>query len=113
MNWLAWLFSPESWWLWLLMGGGAGVAAFFVPAILPALTAIWNALPSWARTALLAAGTLGASMLVAWSYGYRQRAAEEKARRANAAARRKEIDNEVGRLSDRDLDRELDRWMRD
>lgn len=88
-----------------------GLALWFAsPIILP----IWHLIPLPARVAI--AGVVAA--FLAWIAG-RNRGrsnAEEEERRRNAEAlqKRTEVDRDVGKMSDQEVDQKLrDRWSRD
>lgn len=103
----SWLIDATPTWLWavgLLFGFAASFRVW---------SPIWGLLPPAVRIAIIALITTAGAYLA----GRHRGAANEKARqeksRAAAASKRQEIDNEVDALSDSDVARRLDRWMRD
>lgn len=108
---IAYIFDQIPWWLYLLLGGLAAGALFyfFSPILIP----LWAATPKSVKIAL---GAVGAAFL-AFIYGINRgnRNAREMQAKQNAQAvqKRTETDNEIAKLGDADLDRRLDKWMRD
>jgi len=107
MDWLSWAFNYVPWWVWLVAVLVA--AGFTVQFWLP----IWAVMPNWLKVALAAVG----AVLTAYVAGRNRGSKDERDRRAKADAHaiqnRKETDDEVRNLPADDLDRGLDKWMRD
>lgn len=110
---LGWIMDHVPWWVPLIVGGGGiGAALFFVPGLLPALLRVWAALPTPVKWVL----TGGAVAFFTWWAGRnvgRRNAAEAQRRRdAEAWRRRRETNAEVGKMTDEELDRELEKNRR-
>jgi hypothetical protein len=107
MDTLAYAFNYVPWWVWTIIV--VVLVAVFWQALLP----IWLALPKWLKGLILAAGAL----LTAYVAGRNKGSKDERDRRAkadaNAIQNRKDVDDEVRNLPADDLDRRLDKWMRD
>lgn len=103
--------------LWLLLGMGPWMAIAAVAVVLGWGPAIVTLLANSrvARWAVIVAA-IGWTLILAMARGRREGREEALAgvQEANAAARadRERIEGEVGRLSDEDVDRELQRWTR-
>jgi threonine/homoserine/homoserine lactone efflux protein len=99
------------WWGWLIIIGvpTGAVFYFFSPIIIP----LWTATPRWLKALLMFVG----AVFVAFMGGrYRGRAnaeQEERERNADALQKRQEVDNDIGKLSEDDVQKRLDRWRRD
>lgn len=76
------------------------------------IAALWTALTSRIGCYLAAIGAAFAILFAAYSKGKSDAAAKTTERRLNEIKKAREIENEVDRLGDDALDRELDRWMR-
>lgn len=78
-----------------------------------ALLPIWLTLPKWLKGLIIGAGAL----LTAYIAGRNKGSRDERGGRAKADAHaiqnRKDVDDEVRNLPAGDLDRRLDKWMRD
>lgn len=96
-------------WGWMVIFGVPSIIALYY--LSPILLPIWRMLPAPVKGILIAAGV----GLMAYLGGrWRGRAnAEEEERRRNADAlnKRAEVDNEIGRMSGKEVDKKLrDRW---
>lgn len=107
MDWLSYAFNFVPWWLWLV---GLLIAAivtwqFWAP--------IWAVLPKPVKIALATVGAI----LAAYAAGRNRGSKDERDQRAKKDARaiqkRKETDDEIRNLPADDLDRRIDKWMRD
>lgn len=102
-------FSLIPWWVW------AALAAVLLAVALlyaPWIVALWARLPSWFRRVVVLVGTLGLAYIAGRNRGAHD--VQEAQNKANARANeiRKEVDDEVSNLSDADLDKRYDRWVR-
>lgn len=114
---MSWLADYVPWYVWLglsLAGIGGGTAALiiFVPAALPFVLGIWNRLPLWLRVLLVAVFVSPFVYLAGRQQGRRNEQDRRDQANARAVQTRKEVDDEVRKDSDSDVDRKLDRWMR-
>lgn len=107
MDTLSYAFNYVPWWVWTVIA--IVLLAVFWQTLLP----IWLALPKWLKGLILGAGAL----LTAYVAGRNKGSKDERDRRAKADAHaiqnRKDVDDEVRNLPADDLDRRLDKWMRD
>lgn len=107
MSTISWLFNFIPWWVWTVIA--VVLVAVFWQALLP----IWLAFPKWLKGLILGAGIL----LTTYVAGRNKGSKDERDRRAKADAHaiqnRKDVDDEVRNLPADDLDRRLDKWMRD
>jgi hypothetical protein len=107
MDTLSWAFNYVPWWVWGVIA--VVLLAVFWQALLP----IWLVMPKWLKGLILGAGAL----LTAYIAGRNRGSKDERDRRAKADAHaiqnRKDVDDEVRNLPADDLDRRLDKWMRD
>lgn len=107
MDTLSWLFNFMPWWVWLAIV--VVLLAVFWQALLP----VWLALPKWLKGIILGAGAL----FTAYIAGRNRGSKDERDQRAKADARavqtRKETDDEIRNAPAADVDRRLDKWMRD
>ena len=100
------------WWGWLIIIGVpiSALLIYFGPVLIP----LWLRLPLWLRTLLI---FLGVGFLIYRGGVYQGRKNEEdeeRRRNANALNKRAEVDNEVGRMSRKEVDQKLrDRWGAD
>jgi|GEM_PF-2742585 len=107
MDTLSWAFNFIPWWAWLVAAIIAAVLTyqFWLP--------IWAVLPRPVKVLLAAI----AAVLTAYVAGRNKGSKDERDRRAkadaNAIQNRKDVDDEVRNLPADDLDRRLDKWMRD
>jgi hypothetical protein len=107
MDWLSYAFNFVPWWVWLiaLIVAAGFTYQFWVP--------IWAITPKPVKIALAAI----AAVLTAYVAGRNRGSKDERDRRAkadaNAIQNRKDVDDEVRNLPADDLDRRLDKWMRD
>lgn len=107
MSILSWAFNFVPWWAW--------VVAFIITTTLTwqFWAPIWAVLPTPGKVALAAIG----AALVAYIAGRNRGSKDERDQRAkkdaHAVQTRKEIDDEIRNLPDADVDRGLDKWMRD
>lgn len=105
-SWL-WLFNFVPWWVWAvgLLVAAIATYQFWAP--------IWALTPRWLKAVIVGAGAL----LTAYVAGRNRGSKDERDRRAKADARaiqtRKETDDEVRNLPADDLNRRVDKWMRD
>lgn len=94
-------------WVWLIVIGiGLAVTAqFWMP--------IWLVLPRWLKALILGTGAI----LAAYGFGRNKGFRDEQRRREKANAQainnRNEVNDEVGKMDTPDVDRNLDKWMRD
>lgn len=102
-----WLLEVVPWWAWML------ATATILAATYQIWAPIWGLAPRPIRLAVLALMAIGSAYVAGRSHGAANERGRQESRRANAAAKRQEIDNEVDALPDAALDRRLDRWMRD
>lgn len=108
-----WLADYVPWWLWLLIsvsGIGAGTIALivFVPAAAPFLLGIWNRLPLWLKTLLLAIGAAPFVYLAGRNAGSQRERDKQKDLENNATRNRLEVENEVNRMSPGAVDKRLE-----
>jgi hypothetical protein len=107
MDALSWAFNYVPWWVWTVIA--IVLVAVFWQTLLP----IWLALPEWLKGLILGAGAL----LTAYVAGRNRGSKDERDRRvkadAHAIQNRKDVEDEVRNLPADDLDRRLDKWMRD
>ena len=103
------MLSLIPWWVWAAL-----VVVLMAAAMLyaPWVVALWARLPAWFRNGLVLIGTLGLAYLAGRNRGAADMKADQAKRDAQAVETRKEINNEVGALSDDDLDKRYDRWVR-
>lgn len=107
MDTLSYAFNYVPWWVWLVAAIIAAVLTyqFWLP--------IWAMLPRPVKVLVAAI----AAVLTAYVAGRNKGSKDERDRRAKADAHaiqnRKDVDDEVRNLPTDDLDRRLDRWMRD
>lgn len=107
---LMWILGYVPLWVWaVVFFAGFGALYFYFG---PIITLIWNWTPRWLK--LTIGGAL--SLLAAVAYGRYQGAKTEremqKHREENAVQDRKEIHDEVKNLSNADLDKRFDKWVR-
>lgn len=107
MDTLSWIFNFVPWWVWTV--AGVVLVAVFWQVLAP----IWLVLPKWLKALILGVGAL----LTAYVAGRNRGSKDERDQRAKADAHaiqnRKDVDDEVRNLPADDLDRRLDKWMRD
>lgn len=72
------------------------------------LASIWSRVTGYA----IAIGAALAMLFAAYSKGRQDASAKRAEKRLNEIKKAREIENEVDRLGDDAVDRELDRWMR-
>jgi len=104
---LNWLLNsvPVSAWVILITFGVAALFYFFSPFI--------SALPNWLKISIVFIASVGIALLAGRKKGRDDAKVEQAALAAKAEQIRKQIDDSVSKLSDSDLDRRLDGWMRD
>jgi type VI protein secretion system component VasK len=97
-------------WVWLTITFAvAGVLYWFFA---PIITVVWNLTPKPVKIALGAIGT-GIGIYVYGRYSGARTARElEKQKQAAAVKDREKIHDEVKNLSDADLDKRYDKWVR-
>jgi hypothetical protein len=95
------------WWAWLIIVGvpASVLLLYFKP--------IWDAFPQWLKGSILLVGALAVAFLGGRYRGRANAEEEERERNASAIAKRQEVDNEIGKLSDEAVQDRLDRWRRD
>jgi membrane protein implicated in regulation of membrane protease activity len=95
------------WWGWLIIVGvpASVVLLYFKP--------IWDALPQWLKGLILLVGALGIAFMGGRYRGRANAEEEERKRNAEALQKRQEVDNDIAKLSDKDVQDRLDRWRRD
>jgi len=76
------------------------------------LSAAWAALTSRIGRYIAAFGAVAAILFAAYRKGGADAAAKRAEERLKSIKKAREVENEVDRLGDDALDRELDRWMR-
>lgn len=76
------------------------------------LSALWTALTSRIGRYLAAIGAALAILFAAYSKGKQDAASKRAEQRLKSIKKAREVENEVDRLGDDAVDRELDRWMR-
>jgi hypothetical protein len=107
MDTASWLFNYVPWWVWTVIAVVL-LAVFWQPVM-----AFWLSAPKWLKGLIIGAGAL----LTAYVAGRNKGSKDERDRRAKADAHaiqnRKDVDDEVRNLPADDLDRRLDKWMRD
>lgn len=107
MDTLSWAFNFVPWWVWVVAIVVAVIVTyqFWMP--------VWLALPKWLKALILGI----AALVTAYVAGRNRGAKDERDQRARADARaiqtRKETDDEIRNAPAADVDRRLDRWMRD
>ena len=107
MSTLSWAFNFVPWWMWPV---GLLVAAivtwqFWAP--------IWALLPRPVKVALAAVGAVSVAYIAGRNRGSKDERDQRAKKDARAVQTRKETDDEVRNLPDADVDRRLDKWMRD
>ena len=107
MNWFNLLIDWTPWWVWVV--AAIVVLAFTFQFWYP----IWAILPKWLKGTILGAAALFTVFNIGRNRGSKdEQEARDKAN-ANAIKDRTEIDHEVQDLPSADVDKRLDKWMRD
>lgn len=108
MNWLLdWL----PWWVWPATIGLGLLLTF--QFWWPLALTIWNALPNWARLALVGLTGGFLAYLAGRNKGRRNAAEEQRRKDAAAVQKRLEVEQKVQRMTPAERKRELDSWLRD
>lgn len=100
---MSWLLNQIPWWA-------------FAVAIIIALLVCWQyfvILPRWLQSALVSIAALWLVYVAGRNRARRDELERRQQLDAQANARRKGIDNANSAKSDSDLDRDIDKWMRD
>lgn len=99
------------WWVYLiLIVAGAGILwVYFGPLLL----AIWSRLPAWAKYVIGLLLAIGLSVVYGRNKGFADARERQKKLDEKAVQKRQEIHNEVSKLDTTQLDKRLDKWMRD
>lgn len=99
------------WWVWLLPTPFIiGVVAWFFG---PLILRLWFALPTKVQAGLAIIFTIGLAYLFGRGQGNRAAREMQKQRDAHAVQTRERIHREVQTLNEPDVDKRLNRWMRD
>lgn len=107
MDWLSYAFNFVPWWVW---GIGLLIAAiatwqFWAP--------IWAVLPKPVKIVLATVGAILAAYVAGRNRGSKDERDQRAKKDARAVQTRKETDDEIRNLPADDLDRRIDKWMRD
>lgn len=98
-------------WVWIVMGLliAAPILYFFGPIVF----GIWRILPNWAKIVLGAVFSVFGVFVYGRHKGYKTYKEHQEKLDRRAVENRKEIHDEVEKLSPSDTDKRLDRWYRD
>jgi phosphotransferase system glucose/maltose/N-acetylglucosamine-specific IIC component len=108
---ISWLVDTLPWWSYVVFIGGA--ALLTMPWWLPVATAIWNALPSWARFALGGFLAVFIAYIAGRNRGKKNAEERQRANDAKAHEERRRTEDEVSKMGKDAVKRELDKWNRD
>lgn len=99
------------WWVYLILivAGGGILWVYFGPIIL----AVWARLPNWAKYAISLLLAIGLSVVYGRNKGYNDARSTQKKLDERAVQKREEIHSEVQKLNTADLDKRMDKWLRD
>lgn len=100
------------WWVYAVVGTAAiGTVLWFAsPIVLP----IWHLIPLPARVAIVGVGAAFLAWIAGRNRGRANAEEEERRRNAEALQKRTEVDRDIGKMPDNEIDQKLrDRWSRD
>jgi hypothetical protein len=111
MNWIA---DHVPLWLWvvLTLGGGGAIIAF-VPGALALVVGIWNMMPKPVKIVLGATVGALALYLAGRNKGHADAVVEQEKRDERGEQQRQDIHRDIAKLPEKDVDRRLDKYMRD
>lgn len=108
---IGWLLDSLPWWTYVIVIGGAVLIT--LPWTLPIATAIWNALPSWARFVLGGFVAVWLAYIAGRNRGKKNAEERQKAADAKAHETRRRTDDEISKMGQSAVKKELDKWNRD
>lgn len=108
---LSWFIDQIPWWVYLVVGlfGTGALFYFFSPILVP----LWNLTPQWVKVAGGVILAIGLAFVGGRNRGAKD--AKERQAQANAEAETNRVEkhDEIQKLPPADLDKRLDKWMRD
>lgn len=108
---LSWIVDQIPLWVYVAVAIPMIGGAFYFAS--PILVPLWNLTPRWVKVAGGVILAIGSAFVLGRNKGARD--AKEMQREANQRAERNRVEkhDEVGKLHGPDLDKRLDKWMRD
>lgn len=107
---MSWILNHTPPWIWVVAALAiAGTLWFYFS---PIIIGVWNLTPKPVRIALAAIASLGLAIVYGRYKGSKDERDAQREREARARDTRNEINEDVNKATDDQLDRRLDRWMR-
>ncbi len=99
--------------LWVYVAGGLVIALPLMYFFGPVIMGIWRIMPNWVRVALGAVVALFGVFVYGRHKGYKSYKKHQENLDHHAVENRRKIHDEVEKLTPTDVDKRIDRWMRD
>lgn len=108
---MSWLLDHIPLWVYVTAGllASGALFYFFSPILIP----LWNVTPLWVKELLAAIGAIFAAYIAGRNKGSKNERDRQAQASAEALQRRSEINADVAKVPDADLDKRLGKWMRD
>lgn len=101
-----WIINSIPLWVWIALVGGLAVVTYSVWG------PIWAMLPTKVKAVLIFIATLGGAYLAGRYKGAHDERALAAKRNAEALQKRQEVEDEVRKLPESEVDKRLDKWTR-
>lgn len=108
---MSFLIDQIPWWVYVI--GFLLVAGTLVYMFSPVLIPIWNALPKWVRWLLGGIFVVFLVFIKGRNMGHENAVKEQEKRNAEGERRREQLHEAINKANSSDVDRRLDKWMRD
>lgn len=108
---IEWLIAQIPWWVYLIVAAPFVGAAFYFFS--PLIMGIWAITPKWLRWLLGGLLALILTFFAGRNKGITLQKEQQKRVDEKGVQKRQEIHDEVQKLNPTDLDKRLDKWMRD
>ena len=108
---IEWLLAQIPWWVYLIIAAPFVGAAFYFCT--PLIMWIWGIMPRWARWTLGAVVVFILTFVAGRTKGIKLQQEQQKRIEERAIRKRQEIHDDVQKASPSDIDKRLDKWMRD
>jgi hypothetical protein len=107
---VSWIFDNIPWWVWLLLaGGGGGALLALVPGALAFVIGVYNAMPVWLRWVTGAAIVAWLAHIAGRNIGRANARAEQDALDRRARDKATEVNRNVDKLDQDQVDSQLEK----